>query len=214
MFGFSPDRLWFGIGRRTLKARAVATRPAVAVVVPGRNSSVVARGEATLVDGWPKPSVEIAHAPFALPVFAARNAVEMAAFARDVVRRSAPALPPVPMSVRVESLQLLEDWPASAVLGWSTPSGPVALPARWIEDTQRAVVPAGPLRAAGGPRRAAACICIDRSAGPGPAAKRGELLRGTARVRLRSDVATVALDVERITRWRGVQTETMITGAA
>jgi hypothetical protein len=93
-----------------------------------------------------------------------------------------------------------------------TPEGPIALPARWHEGSQRATVPAGPLRAAGGPRTAAACVCIDQSDGLGPAAKRGELLRGAGHVRLRGEVASVDLEVERITRWRGFQTHTAAAG--
>jgi len=55
LFAATPDRLWFGIGRGTLKARAVAKRPAVGVVVPGENASVAIRGEATLVDRLSAP---------------------------------------------------------------------------------------------------------------------------------------------------------------
>ena len=84
LFAFTADRLWFGIGRRTLKARMIRTRPAVAVVVPGQKASVAMRGQATLLDGLPSPS-ELARAPFALPAYAGRNALEMAAFARDTL---------------------------------------------------------------------------------------------------------------------------------
>src|SRR5439155_11170264 len=59
LFAATPDRLWFGIGRGTLKARAVAKRPAVGVVVPGENASVAIRGEATLVDRLSAPPAEL-----------------------------------------------------------------------------------------------------------------------------------------------------------
>src|SRR2546421_241379 len=114
LFAATPDRLWFGIGRGTLKARVVAKRPAVAAVVPG----------------------------------------------------------------------------------WMAPGGPVALPAIWDPQAQRARVPASGLREAGGSRTAAACVCVDESDGLGPLAKRGELLRGKGHAVLEGDVASVALEVE------------------
>src|SRR5919204_4237316 len=64
LFAATPDRLWFGIGRGTLKARVVARRPAVGVVVPGAKVSVAIRGEATLLDRLPTSPAELARAPF------------------------------------------------------------------------------------------------------------------------------------------------------
>ncbi len=208
LFAATPDRLWFGIGRRTLKARVLAERPAVGVVVPGAGASVAIRGEATLLDRLPASPAELARAPFALPAFASRNALEVAAFARDVARRGAQPRPLAPLSVRIETLDLLAGWSAQSVLGWMAEGGPIALPARWDPRTERARVPAAPLRDAGGPRTAAACVCIDESEGPGPLAKRGRLLRGRGHARLRGEIASVALERERTTRWEGFQTQT------
>jgi hypothetical protein len=208
LFGATPDRLWFGVGRGTLKARVLAKRPAVGVVVPGKERSVAIRGEATLLDRLPASPAELARTPFALPAFAARNALEMAAFARDVARSGAPPQPLAPLSVRVESLDLLDGWPAQAVLGWMAPGGPIALPARWDPRTERARVPAAPLKEAGGSRTAAACVCIDESEGLGPLAKHGSLVRGRGHATLRGDVASVALEPERITRWKGFRAQT------
>jgi len=208
LFGATPDRLWFGVGRGTLKARILAKRPAVGVVVPGEQASVAIRGEATLLDRLPASPAELARAPFALPAFAARNALEMAAFARDVAYRRAQPQQLAPLSVRIEAVDLLDGWPAQSVLGWMAPGGPVALPARWDPRTERARVPAAPLREVGGSRTAAACVCIDESEGLGPLAKRGRLLRGQGRATLRGEVASVVLKPERITRWKGFQTQT------
>jgi hypothetical protein len=170
---------------------------------------VALRGEATLLDRLPASPGELARAPFALPAFAARNAREMAVFARDVARQRTPPQQLAPLSVRVEQVDLLEGWPADAVVGWAAPEGPVALPARWNERTERAQVPAGPLKEAGGPRTAPACVCIDESEGRlGPLAKRGVLLRGTGRAVLRGEVASVSLEIERVTRWKGFETRT------
>jgi hypothetical protein len=92
--------------------------------------------------------------------------------------------------------------------------GPIALPARWDERTARARVPATPLRRAGGARSSTASLCIDESEGPGPLAKRGRLLRGRGRATLRGETASVALDVERITRWKGFEVRTAAAEAA
>ena len=86
------------------------------------------------------------------------------------------------------------------------PGGPIALPAKWDAPTKRARVPAAPFKEAGGSRSAAACVCIDESEGLGPLAKRGRLLRGQGRATLRGDVVSVALEPERITRWKGFRT--------
>jgi Pyridoxamine 5'-phosphate oxidase len=208
LFAATPDRLWFGMGRGTLKARVVAKRPAVGVVIPGQPASVALRGQATLLDRLPASPAELVQAPFALSLFAARNALEMAAFACDVVRQGALPGQLTPLSVRVESVDVLDGWPARAVLGWMAPAGPIALPATWDPQAQRARVPASLLEAAGGARDAAASICVDESDGPGPLAKRGKLLRGQGHAVLEGDVASVTLEIERITSWEGFQTQT------
>ena len=212
LFAATPDRLWFGVGRGTLKARAIAKRPAVGVVVADGDVAVAIRGQAALLDRLPASMTELARAPFALPVFATRNALEMAAFARDVAgqRVQPPALAPV--SVRPESVDVFEGWPADAVLGWMGNEGPVALPARWDAEGCSARVPAAPLRAAGDARRAPACVCLDESDGRGPLAKRGSLVRGTGHARIRGETAVVTLEPERVTRWRGFKTSTVAAG--
>jgi hypothetical protein len=208
LFGVTPDRLWFGIGRGTVKARVLAKRPAVGVVVPGEHASLALRGEATLLDRLPASPAELARAPFAFPLFAARNALEMVVFARDVARERKQPQPLAPLSVRIEAVDLLDGWPASAVLGWMTPGGPIALPATYDSRTERARAPAAPLKEAGGPRTAAACICVDESEGLGPHAKGGMLIRGQGRAVLRGTVASITLSPERVTRWKGFQTQT------
>lgn len=211
LFAFTPDRLWFGIARQTLKARMIRQRPAVAVVIPGERASVAVRGRATLLDR-PSPT-ELARAPFALPAFAGRNALEMAAFVRDIARsRTAPA-PLTPVSVRIDRLDLLGGWSAGAVLGWMTPLGPLALPARWDAQRSRAHIPSLPLKESGRTRTAPACVCIDESQGRlGPIAKRGRLYRGTGHATVRGQTATVALDVQRVTQWKGFDTRTTAAG--
>ena len=213
LFAATPDRLWFGIGRGTVKARALAKRDAVGVVVPGPDSSIAIRGHATLLDRLPPSPLELARTPLALPVFASRNALEMAAFARDVLLDGAQPQALAPVSVSVEELEVLPGWSAQAVLSWMTPTGPLALPARWDPETSRARVASALVKHAGGGRVAAACVCVDESDGPGPLAKRGLLVRGTGRMTVRGENATVALDVARITTWKGFDTRTVLVDA-
>lgn len=211
LFASTADRLWFGISRRTLKARMIRRQPAVAVVIPGERASVAIQGRAKLLDR-PSPA-ELARVPFALPAFAGRNALEMAAFARDVaLSRTAPA-PLTPVSIRIDRLDLLDGWNADAVLGWMTPLGPLALPARWDPERRRARIPSGPLKESGRARTAPACVCIDESQGRlGPIAKRGRLYRGAGHAVVRGQTATVTLDVQRVTQWRGFATRTTPAG--
>jgi pyridoxamine 5'-phosphate oxidase-like protein len=208
LFAATPDRLWFAVARGTVKARVVARRPAVGVVVSNGDASVAIRGHATLLERLPASPGELVRAPFAVPAFASRNALEMAAFARDLALSATRPQALVLLSVRIDSLDLLAGWPAQAVLGWASASGPIAVPARWNPRTGRARVPAAPLKEAGGPRTAAACVCIDESDGLGPLAKRGRLLRGKGHATVRGDVASVALEADRITRWKGFKTKT------
>ncbi len=212
LFAATPDRLWFGIGRGTLKARAMAKHPSVGVVVADGGVSVAIRGRAALLDRLPTSVTELARAPFALPMFATRNALEMAAFARDVVGQGAQPRPLAPVSVRPGWVDVFEGWRADAVLGWMGDEGPVALPARWDGDALRARVPSAPLRAAGEGRRVPASVCVDASDGRGPLAKRGSLIRGVGHARIRGETAVVTLEPDRVTRWKGFQTRTVPAG--
>jgi hypothetical protein len=51
-------------------------------------------------------------------------------------------------------------------------------------------------------------VSASTSEGPGPLAKRGRLLRGQGHATLRGDIASVALEPERVTRWKGFATQT------
>ena len=109
-----------------MKARVLEKRHAVGVVVPGESTSVAIRGEATLLDGLP-PAAELMWAPCAAKAFAGHNALEMAAFTRDVVQHGADARSLAPVSVSVDTVALLDGWPADAVLGSMASEGPIAL---------------------------------------------------------------------------------------
>ena len=86
--------------------------------------------------------------------------------------------------------------------------GPVAIPARWFaEDDLVFVAPAlRPLVPSG---TNPIGIVVDDYTAPGPAAKRGSLVRGTAR-KIRNRPGSFAVTTERTSDWDGVQTVTVV----
>ena len=102
--------------------------------------------------------------------------------------------------------------PGPAVLGWLTADGPLALPVEWDPRRLRARAPWPPF--ADLDREGPACLCLDVSHGRGPAAKEGVLLRGPGRVAKRLDLATVAIEPQRITYWTGFDTGTVAASSA
>jgi hypothetical protein len=128
LFAATQDRLWFAVPRGTLKARVLAKRPEVGVLIPDRSSAVAVTGEGSLLDPVRPASLgtrlpELARAPFALPSYGLRNADELVGFARDAalqpVRSSAGDL--VLVSVRPRTIELV-------------PPPPVPRPARRRPD--------------------------------------------------------------------------------
>lgn len=98
---------------------------------------------------------------------------------------------------------------APARVGFTTPSGPVVLPARWRGD-DRFDVSAEALGRVGAELPGRACATFDDSADRRPDRKRGVMLRGSAAlVHLDHDRATVAVRTERITAWDGFSARTV-----
>ncbi len=168
----------------------------------------------------------------ALTGFLLRNAGDLAAFARDTLSgRLGRKLPPrrVLIRLRPSRAALLDgvavtdrvgDWPGGvpddvstdallgsrdAVVGWLGPDGPVALPARWEPDEQRAHVSPAAAALAALPREAPACVVVDDYGSPGPAAKSGTLLRGTGKL---DDDGNATIEVAKTTSWDGITTST------
>jgi nitroimidazol reductase NimA-like FMN-containing flavoprotein (pyridoxamine 5'-phosphate oxidase superfamily) len=116
---------------------------------------------------------------------------------------STPDLGGVSLDVR----NLLAD-DAPVVLGWQSPTGPLALPARWraghVETSGDAMALAG---AASG---SAACVTAERSRYR-LKSKQGLLLRGDGHARLAGDRSTarVTLDARRTTWWMGEEGRTI-----
>src|SRR3546814_18490965 len=112
-------------------------------------------------------------------------------------------LPPLPGEV--EHL-IRPDAPAR--LGIATPSGPVVLPARWLDD-DRFAVSAAALAQVRAELPGPGCATFDDSASRRPDEKRGLMLRGHLDlVDVDGPRATVAIRTERIPSWAGFSAST------
>jgi hypothetical protein len=166
-----------------------------------------------------------------------RNAADLGAFARDLAAGRLPSRRPprrVLVRLRPARWQRLDGtrveavagaWPGrvtapdaapplegdrDAAVGWETEGGPLVLPARAQRDAAVACIPAVAAQLAGlaAEEPTAACVVVDAYNRPGPAAKNGTLLRGTARLRYDGALARVELEVSRETTWDGAEART------
>jgi hypothetical protein len=114
LFAVAHDRLWFAVARNTLKARTLARRPRVGVLLRDGASSVVISGTATLLDpirpAGPAAAAELARAPLGLPSFGLGNLGELAGFARDSATAPSRLSPAglVLVSVRPRTIELTD----------------------------------------------------------------------------------------------------------
>jgi hypothetical protein len=119
-----------------------------------------------------------------------------------------PDLSAIPSAVRT----LLED-NSPVVLGWNSPAGPLALPARWrgreLETSSATLVMAGATS------HSPACVCAERSRYR-LKSKQGVLLSGVgdARQSDNESVARIALNAARTTWWRGEEGHTIAAHSA
>lgn len=203
------------------------------VVVAGRAASF---HPAALPRHVPAPATLLA-TPRALARYSLRNAVDLAGFAADFVAgrlgRRLPE-PRVLFAVVPDRVALLDgfavhgrwgDWRglldgegdgepmhdgAGAVAAIADGHGGlVAGPALVDATGSRAQVPAGLLDLAGIGESAQVAVVVDDYGRPGPAAKRGVMLRGTGGVRREDDGAWLDLDPERTVSWDGIDTATV-----
>ena len=100
--------------------------------------------------------------------------------------------------------------PTPVLVGWSTPTGPVALPGAWDPDRRIASVRRDVFDAAGASSTGDACVLFDLTEGTSLDAKTGVVLRGSATAHGRHDDAVdLALSVERVTWWQGDRSKTV-----
>lgn len=217
--------------RQPAVAVAVATGSRT-VVVTGRVASF---HPAALPRHAPTPATLLA-APGAVARYSLRNAVDLAGFAVDFATgrlgRRLPE-PRVLFAVTPERVALLDgfavqgrwgDWAGSiegtaepvhdgagavAALAYGDNGTLLAMPARMDETGQRAQVPGALLDLAGVGATADVAVVVDDYGRPGPAAKRGVMLRGTGEVRRDDTGAWIDLDSERVVSWDGVETTTV-----
>jgi hypothetical protein len=103
------------------------------------------------------------------------------------------------------------DGDLDCVVGAETDDGLVVLPGRCDEALTTATVPAVAAQMAGvaTDRDVRGCLAVDDYRAPGPAAKRGELLRGSLRLQVDGALCRVTVDAARDTTWTGAHTATV-----
>ena len=173
----------------------------------------------------------------ALTSYAVRNAADLAAFARDLAagrltsrlpqRRVLMRLTPA-RAVVLDGSALVAtdgDWPGrvtvpdespalsgdlDCVVAAETHDGVVVLPGRAAADLAAASVPAVAVQLAGVAvdEDVRGGIAVDDYRAPAPAAKQGELRRGTLRFELDGAHCRVQVEAERDTTWDGAQVST------
>lgn len=95
----------------------------------------------------------------------------------------------------------------SAVLGWQTGLGPLALPAHWHGDRGWASVPAALLQ---GVSVSEVALCLEHEEGDQLGDQKGLLVRGRGKVvGSRDEYAAVAIEPDRATFWEGAEAETV-----
>lgn len=218
LYAWSGGRLWFWFAHTTLKARALRREPEAAVLVDGGDRSAVIEGTVDLVDvrhpttlvGSPARGVR---ALVATGAYVLRNADDLAGFASDLTAgRLGWRPPPSRILASIEPRRAtLADRAATGhepvVVGFP---GPSIAPGRWsLDDAQVHVDPAH-LAWLGVGRRTPIAVVADRYVAPGPAAKVGTLLRGTAQAT--DTEGTLTVDVRTLTQWDGIETETQRIG--
>lgn len=226
LYAWVDGRLWFFAAAKTVKAKVLQRTGRAAAVVRTPQRAIVLRGPVEVMDPRRLGFLRAAAGPLgvgaAVGSFALRNASDLAAFAVDAARgRTGSRLPGVRVGFALtpEDVTLIEPLPsgdgAAAVLAWSLHDGDdvLAVPAQWDQDSWTARVPAGLLE---GPDTAEASVVLDEYVGPGPAAKKGLLLRGEGRRSTEGSgesagegtVEVVRFDADRVSYWDGVETGT------
>lgn len=232
LYAWSDGRLWFAAASTTVKTRALRRDARAGAVVSTAGRAVVLSGTVEAFDArdprfvarqlrrWPETARAMAR-------YTTRNAPDLVAFVRDlstgklgarVAMRVLFALTPV-SAAHIENDALASCWGewstsgtgdsetvptggARAVAGFP---GPLALPVRWFPEQQMLHAPRGLLEVLGVDDVFDIGIVVDEYRAPGPAAKRGTLVRGRARL-VDDDPGFVEVEPEDLVRWAGVET--------
>ena len=220
----ADDRdIWFLTAADTVKTRVVRRDPRVSAVLRVGSRSLLVSGTVTDYDvGAPlallRQSRHALAALAALTSYTVRNAVDLAAFARDLAAGRLPSrLPPrrVLMRLRPDDATLLDSaaeltGDTDCVVGVETDAGVLVLPGRTDNAMSTASVPLEPVTLSGVPldTDVRGCLVVDDYRAPGPAAKRGQLIRGAVRLTVDNGRCRVKMSAERDTVWTGAETST------
>jgi hypothetical protein len=217
LYAWSRDRLWFAAATSTLKAKVLTRDRVAGAAVMAGGRAVVMHGDVEVFDPRDPASLltrftQLPDVVRALGGFTIRNAHDLMAFAGDAVTGKLGArLPPARMLFALTPSRVgvvgNDAVPAGGQAAFVAVPGPVPLPARWFADERRAFVAPALLDAVGAGDEFPAGIVVDEYGAPGPAAKQGTLVRGTAR-RDGERPGWLDVDVERVTEWDGVATST------
>lgn len=108
------------------------------------------------------------------------------------------------------TLATATEGPSTVIIGWSTSTGPVALPGAWDPARRIASIRRDVWDAAGAVATGSACVLFDRTEGTSLDAKAGLVLRGGATAHARDDDAVdLALTIDQVTWWQGDTTKTV-----
>jgi len=102
---------------------------------------------------------------------------------------------------------------APAVLGWPSPVGPLALPARWHTgaDTPELEVSAEAMVLAGAASAGPACVTVEKSRYR-LTSKQGVMVRGAGHARRSGDAVRVTVEAGRTTWWTGEDSHSVTAG--
>ncbi|HYH48712.1 MAG TPA: hypothetical protein VEG38_04100 [Acidimicrobiia bacterium] len=217
LYGLIDDYIGMWVATSTLKAKVLRKAKAVGVLVRTASSTVVISGTGEVIDPLRPPlnPGRLVGAGRLTINFTLRNVPDLVAFGRDTLA-GATGFPParrVLILARPESVTTVDTFASDVVVGVRRAEGPLALPGRWLGD-DRVELPlemAGVLAgAADGP----VSVTSDDYSEPGPAAKRGVLLRGEGRIAPEGDGLILTVNPTRQTEWKGVHTSTRRVGQA
>ena len=220
----ADDRdIWFLTAADTVKTRVIRRDPRVSAMVRVGSQALLLSGTVADYDvGAPmallRQSRHAMAALAALTSYTVRNAVDLAAFARDLATGRLPSrLPPrrVLMRLRPDRSQLVDlgadlTGDLDCAVGVETDDGALVLPGRTDPEMSSASVPLAPVQRGDVPLETdvAGCLVVDDYRAPGPAAKRGQLVRGQVRLAVEGGRCQVDVSPERDTVWVGAETST------
>ncbi len=237
LYAWSDGAIWFAAAASTVKARVLRRDPRAGVVVSVPGRAVVLTGEVRALDPFRPLDLarQLGHLPAsgrAITRYTTRNASDLLAFSGDLVSGKLGWRPPprrVLFSLRPDRVVVVENDSVTGHHGWDSAPvdaetdgeavpvggvravaglpGPIALPGRWFPDRSQLHVAAQLTELLDLPTSFPVSVVVDDYAAPGPAAKRGTLVRGVGCFD-RRDASVLRVDTERVTEWDGVETTT------